>query len=252
MIRPRYLVGGVGILLVVAALVVAGTQLPAFGHYSHAYGRVVSERAKADRSATNAVVVTAFDYRGFDTLGEEFILFISVVGVVVLLRRMRHEDDDGTERETEAEDEDARASTAERWLGAAAVGPVAVLAVYIIVHGQLTPGGGFQGGVVLMAAALFVALGGESALLLRLRRSSTPLEMTEAAGAGAFAVAGFGGLLAGGVFFLNFIDKGSSGLLTGGAIPLENIAVGAEVAGGLLMVTSELFDQRLRRGGSEE
>jgi multicomponent Na+:H+ antiporter subunit B len=248
--RPRYVVGGLGVVLVVAALAVAATDLPAFGHYSHAYGRVVARSAQADRSATNAVVVTTFDYRGFDTLGEEFILFISVVGVVVLLRRMRREGD-GEPAEAdpaELEVEDAVSSTAERWLGAAAVGPVAVLAVYIIVHGALTPGGGFQGGVILMAAALALALGGQSAVLLRLRRSSTPLEMAEAAGASAFVMIGFGGLIASGVFFSNFIDKGTHGLLSGGVLPLDNIAVGLEVAGALLIVISELFDQRLRRG----
>jgi multicomponent Na+:H+ antiporter subunit B len=245
-IRPRYLVGGIGIALLVAALALAGTGLPRFGHYDHAYGRIVARSAVPDRSATNSVVVTAFDYRGFDTLGEEFILFVSVVGVVVLLRRLRAERQDDEDR-GELADEDSRASTAERWLGAASVGPVAVLAVYIIVHGQLTPGGGFQGGVILMAAAVLLALGGESTLLLRLRRSSTPIEMAEAAGAGAFAMVGFGGLIGGGVFFFNFISYGKTGLLTGGVIPLDNVAVGLEVAGALLMVTSELFDQRLRR-----
>ena len=37
----------------------------------------------------------------------------------------------------------------------------------------------------------------------------------------------------------------TSGLLTGGIIPLANIAVGLEVAGALLMVAAELLDQRL-------
>jgi len=58
---------------------------------------------------------------------------------------------------------------------------------------------------------------------------------------------GFGGLIATGTFFENFIAKGTSGLLTGGFIPLANIAVGLEVAGGLLVVISELFDQRFAR-----
>jgi multicomponent Na+:H+ antiporter subunit B len=250
MIRPRLLIGGLGTALSVAALAWAATGLPAFGHYNHAYGRVVARSAVPDRSATNSVTATTFDYRGFDTLGEEFILFIAVVGVVVLLRRLRaeREQDEHGEGEQELGREDLRASTGERWLGAAAVGPVALLAVYVIVHGQLTPGGGFQGGVILMAAATLLALGGESALLLRLRSSSSPLEMVEAAGAAAFTMIAFGGLIAGGVFFFNFIADGHAGLLTAGVIPLDNISVGVEVAGALLMVTSELFDQRLRSG----
>jgi multicomponent Na+:H+ antiporter subunit B len=244
-------VGLVGIALVVAALAVAATGLPGFGDYNHAYGRVAARDAVPTRSATNSVVVTSFDYRGFDTLGEEFILFVSVTGVVVLLRRLRGEREDGSD-EADLEREDVQASTGERWLGAAAVGPVAVLAAYVIIHGQLTPGGGFQGGTVLMASAASLALGGESALLLRLRRSSSPIELTESLGAAGFAVIAFGGLIAGGVFFFNFIPYGTAGLLTGGTIPLDNIAVGVEVAGGILMVTSELFDQRLRAAPVEQ
>ena len=91
---------------------------------------------------TNSVVAVAFDYRGFDTLGEEFILFISVVGVVVLLRRVR---DEQPEQEGDLPAEQRRSSESERWAGAALLGPVIVLAAYVVTHGQLTPGGGFQG-----------------------------------------------------------------------------------------------------------
>lgn len=248
MIRPRHVVGLVGVGLVVAALAWAATGLPGFGHYNHAYGRVAARDAVPTRSGTNAVVITSFDYRGFDTLGEEFILFVSVTGVVVLLRRMRsvEREKDGAADAEEIAEEDVRASTSERWLGAAAVGPVAVLAAYIVIHGQLTPGGGFQGGAILMGAAAFLALGGESALLLRLRRSSSPIEIVESLGAAGFAAIAFGGLIAGGVFFFNFLPYGTAGLLTSGVVPLDNIAVGLEVAGALLMVASEFFDQRLR------
>jgi multicomponent Na+:H+ antiporter subunit B len=70
--------------------------------------------------------------------------------------------------------------------------------------------------------------------------------VVEAAGAAGFTMIGFGGLIALGSFFANFIDTGTAGsLLSGGMIPLANIAVGLEVAGAMLMVLSELLDQRL-------
>src|SRR5947209_3965609 len=246
--RPRLIVGSVGIALVLAALGWAATGLPSFGHYDHSYGRGIARSAGPDRNATNAVTLTTFDDRSLDTHGEECTPLIAVVGVVVRLRRLRDETDD-PDGAAETRTEDTRASTSERWLGAAAVGPVAVLAIYIIVHGALTPGGGFQGGIVLMASAVFLALGGESMLLLRVRHSSTAIEMAEAAGAAAFTLIGFGGLIAGGVFFFNFIKYGQAGLVVAGVVPLDNIAVGVEVAGAVLIVTAELFDQRLRRGG---
>ena len=242
--RPgRRAIAIVGVVLLVGGLAWGASGLYGFGHYHARYGKIVARDSVPDRSATNSVVVTAFDYRAFDTLGEEFILFVAVVGVAVLLRRLRGES--GRE-EDEVAEEDRRASESTRWIGMALVGPLVVLTAYIVVHGQLTPGGGFQGGVILMGAVAFVAVGGESLVLLRLRRSSSWVEMAESAGAAGFAMLGFGGLIVTGVFFQNFIAKGTSGLLTGGFIPLANIAVGLEVGGALLMVVSELFDQRLR------
>lgn len=38
------------------------------------------------RHATDVVNAIDYDYRGFDTLGEEYILFSSVPGVMLLLR----------------------------------------------------------------------------------------------------------------------------------------------------------------------
>ncbi|HTU84249.1 MAG TPA: hydrogen gas-evolving membrane-bound hydrogenase subunit E [Solirubrobacteraceae bacterium] len=239
----RRVVAIVGLALLVGGLVWGVTGLYGFGRYHAAYGRLVARAAVPDRSATNSVVVTAFDYRAFDTLGEEFILFVSVIGVLVLLRRLRGER--GRDEATAAA-EDRRASESTRWIGLALVGPLVVLTAYIVVHGQLTPGGGFQGGVILMGAIAFVSVGGESMVLLRLRRTSSWVEMVESAGAAGFAMIGFGGLIVTGVFFENFISKGTSGLLTGGMIPLANVAVGLEVGGALLMVIAEMFDQRLR------
>jgi multicomponent Na+:H+ antiporter subunit B len=238
------IVGGLGLLLVVGGFIWAGTGLHSFGGGHSRYGSELAHHSVAQRSATNSVVITAFDYRAFDTLGEEFILFISVVGVMVLLRAIRQDGDD-VQRDRVAL-ETRRASTASRWLGAALVGPLTVLSAYVVVHGQLTPGGGFQGGVIMMAAGASIGLGGEYLLLLRLRRSATLPELADAAGAAGFVVIGLGGLVGAGVFFQNFLPKGSqASLLSGGMIPLANISVGIEVAGALLMVLSELLDQRL-------
>jgi multicomponent Na+:H+ antiporter subunit B len=242
----RMIVGGIGVIILVAGFAWGATGLHRFGAGHSRYGFYTAHHAVPQRRTTNSVVAVAFDYRSFDTLGEEFILFISVVGVVVLLRALRDE-----EEEPEAEGlvpEQRQASEAERWLGAALVGPVALLAAYIVTHGQLTPGGGFQGGIVLMGAVAFVFLGGEWVILMRLRRASSWVEMLEAGGAAGFAMIGFGGLLAAGAFFANFLPFGSPGsLLSGGFIPLANVAVGIEVAGATLMVVSELVDQRLLR-----
>ncbi|MDP1222791.1 hypothetical protein Q6313_26710, partial [Klebsiella pneumoniae] len=44
-----------------------------------------------ERHVSNAVTGVTFDLRGFDTLGEEFILFAAALGAAVLLRAQRTE-----------------------------------------------------------------------------------------------------------------------------------------------------------------
>jgi multicomponent Na+:H+ antiporter subunit B len=238
------IIGCLAVLVLVGGFAWGATGLHPFGTGHSRYGNHLAHSTVPQRAATNSVVVTAFDYRAFDTVGEEFILFISVVGVVVLLRAIRGDADDRPEDELVPEQR--RISEASRWLGAALVGPLTVLAAYVVVHGQLTPGGGFQGGVILMAGLAAIFLGGEYLLLLRLRRSATVPQLADAGGAAGFVMIGFGGLIGTGVFLQNFLPNGSQGsLLSGGMIPLANISVGIEVAGALLMVLSELLDQRL-------
>src|SRR5438270_809227 len=72
-------------------LVIGMTGLPDFGHYHGVYGRVIDGIGVSVRHATDLVTALNFDIRGFDTLGEEFILFASVLGVVLILREMRGE-----------------------------------------------------------------------------------------------------------------------------------------------------------------
>ena len=49
--------------------------LPGFGRYPGPYGFVILHLAVRQTFATGIVSAVNFEYRGFDTLGEEFILF---------------------------------------------------------------------------------------------------------------------------------------------------------------------------------
>jgi multicomponent Na+:H+ antiporter subunit B len=223
-----------------AVLVVAVTGLEPFGHYPGPYGDVLAKVVPDERHTGQLVAATVFDYRGFDTLGEEMILFAAVCGCAALLRVLR------SERE---EDEEAPArpvpSFAARALGAALVGPVMVLGAYVVAHGHLTPGGGFSGGVVVAGALLLAYAGGQG---LRLRRvgSITMLEGTEALGAAGFLALALAGLIAAGTLLKNFLALGTSGmLLSAGTIPVGNVAVGLEVAGAVALVFSEFLEQAL-------
>jgi multicomponent Na+:H+ antiporter subunit B len=231
-------------------LVVGITGLPDLGHYRGPYGKVLDKVAVPERHATDVVTAVNFDYRAWDTLAEEFILFTAVVGLAVLLRERRGEHQRAPD-EAGAEHHFPGASSALGALGFALVGPTVVLGLYIVTHGHLTPGGGFQGGVILAAALLIVFLAGEY-LALRIVAPHAVVEAAEAFGAAAYALIGIGGLIFGGVFFKNFIALGTAGnLLSAGTIPLSNIAVGLEVAGAFLVAWTEFLDEALivKRGG---
>jgi len=47
--------------------------LPRFGTFDGAYGQILNHVAVPQRHITDVVAAVNFDYRGFDTLGEEFI-----------------------------------------------------------------------------------------------------------------------------------------------------------------------------------
>lgn len=240
--RARLVLFAISAVGAAGLLAWAFAGLPEFGDYQGRYGRIVAASAVPDRSATEAVAVTVFDYRALDTLGEEFILFVSVFGVLALLRIHRGERERGR-----AVGEGRRGpgpSESLRLAGRLLVAPVLLLGIYIVSHGHLTPGGGFQGGVVLGTAMFLLFLSAGYLAFKRVRPVSV-VEAVEAGGAAGFALIGVGGLLLGAVFLENFISPGKSGLLTGGTIPLSNAAVGLEVAGALIMILSEFLDQRL-------
>jgi multicomponent Na+:H+ antiporter subunit B len=227
-------------------LVWAFAGLPDFGHFSGVFGLTVAHLAVPQRHTTDAVTAIVFDYRGFDTLGEEFILFAAAVGTAILLRAQR--DEEAVERASGRANERADAvARPVRALGAVLVAPTLVLGAYVVAHGQLTPGGGFQGGVILGAAAVLVYASGQY-LALRRVRTLTALELADAAGAAGFALMAVGGLVFGLAALHNFLGYGVVGSLwSAGTIPLLNTAVGIEVAGGLTLIVAEFLDQALLR-----
>jgi multicomponent Na+:H+ antiporter subunit B len=220
--------------------------LAPFGHYPGPYGIVMERLVPATRHVTALVTAIVVDVRAFDTLGEEFILFASAVGCTVLLRSRRSELGDPDRREAEV----ARRppSFALGALGAAAIGPLTVLGLYVVAHGTVTPGGGFQGGVILVCALLAAYPAGH-ALRLRRVRGEGAMEAAEALGAAGFAALAVAGLVAGKAALGNVLPLGTPGVLTsGGMMPVANLVIALEVAGALALVLSEFLDEALVQG----
>ena len=217
-----------------ALLLWAMAGLPNFGHYRGPYGFVLNASAPGERHVTNVVTAVVFDYRGFDTLGEAFILFASVMGVALLLRDVR--EDEGRER-------GAVRSDALKLVGIGFAAILLLTGLYVVAHGPLTPGGGFQGGVVVASAFVLVYLAGE----YRAYRRLTPIvgiDFLEGGGAGGYAVIGVVSLLLGSAYLHNFGPLGTSGkLASGGSIPFLNVATALEVTAAFVLLFTEFLEE---------
>lgn len=230
-----------------AVLYAAGLRgLPAFGRYRGPYGDMVNAITVPERHITDAVTAVNFDIRGFDTLGEEFILFTSVTGVVLLLRRLKDETrqkqpDEAAERWAPS------ASDATRAFALGTVGLLTLFGVYVVVHGQLTPGGGFQGGVILATAPLLVYLAGNFEDFQKIANYDM-VEVAEAIGAAGYALIGFAGLAYGAAFLQNFLPLGTRGdVISGGTVALIDLSVGLEVAAGFVLLLYQFLEETLER-----
>lgn len=116
------------------------------------------------------------------------------------------------------------------------IGFIFIYGVYIILHGHLTPGGGFAGGVIVAGALILriLAFGSEPA---GEKKSEIGASIFESVGALLFIGIALAGLVIAGTFFLNFLPKGIPlNLLSAGIIPFCNIAIGIKVGAGLFSI----------------
>lgn len=210
----------------------AALDLPPWGTYRGPYGDVIARVGVYERHATDAVNAINYDYRAFDTLGEEFILFTAVLGVMMLLRREK-----GVATRDVGKVKDRRwLSTTVRAATMPAVLFTVVFGFYIGLHGQLTPGGGFQAGVILAAAPilLYVCEDTES---FRKITSHTVVEVIEALGAGSYALIGLAPLIIGVPFLTNILPLGKTGdVFSSGTIAVISACIGFEVTAAFLLV----------------
>lgn len=126
---------------------------------------------------------------------------------------------------------------------------ILIFGLYVIAHGHLTPGGGFQGGAVIVSGVVMVMVAFSSKDLKKSLRERI-LTIMESTGALIFAALAFAGL--GTAFFYNFLvgspifgripptGPNPGDFWTGGFVPLMNLAVGLKVVAGLSAVVLAL------------
>lgn len=209
--------------------------LPKFGDYRGPYGFVLNRIVVPLRHTTNVVMGTTFDVRGIDTMGEEFILYASVIGVTLLLR------DEAGARRAERRTRRLR-SDAVRLVGVVMVGGGLLVGLWLVAFGYITPGGGFPGGVVLAGAILVLYLVGSHRDYGPFRNEHM-LDPLEGIGAGGYVVTGLAALVAGMAFLTNLFGHGETGtLLSAGSIGILNAASGIAVTVAMLLLFAEFLE----------
>ena len=121
-----------------------------------------------------------------------------------------------------------------------------IYGLYIIMHGHLTPGGGFQGGaVVASACAMILVAYGSIWTMSKVKEKQ--LSILESIGAiGFIGLAFLGFIYATPIFFKNFLvgnphlfgrpALGHADIYTAGVLPFMNLAVGLKVVAGLFVI----------------
>ena len=142
---------------------------------------------------------------------------------------------------------------------------ITIYGLYVIAHGHLTPGGGFQGGAIVASGfAMIVVAFGSIWTMGKLKEKH--LSILESLGALGFIGLAFFGILFGAkVFFANFLVKqdvipffsqigqGLSNINTAGVLPLMNLAVGLKVIAGLfaIVLVMAYATSKMKEGATE-
>ncbi len=217
------------VLLTGGLLFAASGDFPAWGDPNSPAATHLSpyyiEKSMEDTSVPNIVTAVLADYRGYDTMYETAVIFTAGLACFFLLRVLRPEKkntrvfrhtitgmvievrnlEDRTLNPSlfvEIDDlwtpEDVIVTTVGRIL----IPFIQLFGLYVIAHGHHSPGGGFQGGVILGAGIILLAI------CYDLRTAARRLEESMAAllsAAGVFIYAGVGAAcLAMGANFLDY------------------------------------------------
>mgnify|MGYP000988306951 CR=1 FL=1 len=110
-----------------------------------------------DTGASNLVSAIYLGYRAYDTIGETIVLLAAVTGALYLIKSLPMTHTGSMESRPEL-----KGKTTIIGVTTGKLAPVVMLfGWYVMFFGHLSPGGGFQGGVVLASGMLFIALGRE-------------------------------------------------------------------------------------------
>ncbi len=186
---------------------------------------------------SNTVTSIVVNFRGFDTLGEVTVLFLAVTVLGSVLYKKRHE----VGERSVLFNSSSIVTAGSKLLFPAII----LLGAYVFIHGHLSPGGGFQGGVIIATGFLLMLLAYENFSV-----SHIALSIVESLAGITFAGVGLLGFMHGGTFLQNFLPSGvMNNLFSGGVIPIIYIAVGFKVGAELTGVIYTVLHEKGENNG---
>ena len=189
---------------------------------------VFGESVDLESGAANTVTAIVADYRSFDTLGEVTVLFVSSLGVALLLGQSKRRI--GLEFKP-----NFMLKVGSRALFAI----ILMTGVYVILHGHLTPGGGFPGGVMIASSMLLLYLADDE-----FRAKMRGFKVLESMMGLLYIALGLIALFISGVFLENFMDNGTLGtLFSAGMIPLVYSIIGLKVGSEISSVIDHFLSE---------
>ena len=179
--------GGLAAILMGVVLINSMSDFPSWGDPESPVNANVSSyyitHTLADTAVPNIVTAVLGDYRGFDTMFETVVVFLALVVVMAILRPAKDE-------KTEVPARKKRHDGVILRVAARILVPfMQLFALYVVCHGHYSPGGGFQGGVILGASLILLSLSYDLAVMPKFL---TEKAMMILAALGALIFAGIG------------------------------------------------------------
>lgn len=147
-------------LIMGLVLLAAESDFPGFGDPNSPASLHISPyyitHTLIDTAVPNIVTSVLADYRGFDTMFETTVIFTAGLAVIAILRRAKK-----TMVSEPSEPfiiSEGYQDTIIRFVSRHLVPFMQLFALYVVAHGHHSPGGGFQGGVILGASFILLAI----------------------------------------------------------------------------------------------
>lgn len=191
-------------------LLIATKDLPEWGAVNAPASTHVSDyyiqHSLEQTAVPNFVTSVLADYRGYDTMFETTVIFCAGITVLTILRRSHRRKKKETKPRPVRENTDLILQSAARMI----VPMMQLFALYVVAHGHHSPGGGFQGGVILGASFILLAISYDLKTILGRLRERAVLLLSAV---GVLIYSGIGAICL--LLGANFLDYSAWSVLLG-------------------------------------